>query len=155
MHTPPASHFLKMAAGIDRGAMKPSMSICVSLHIFCQSIYFPIYLSLYLCICLFIYLLIFLLFHPLTDTEIAGYVTLKHIYEIATIKMKDPCWKHFPMERICKSIIGTAHSCGIEVVKDYDMGWYGEFLEERKRVVEEQKTQLEELKASKLMRVSA
>ena len=82
-------------------------------------------------------------------------MTLKHVYEIAMIKKEDPCWKHISMERLCKSIIGSAHSCGIEVVKEYDPEWYGKFLEERRNEVERQRNELEELKASKLMRVAA
>lgn len=51
---------------------------------------------------------------------VASSVTLKHVYEIATIKKDDPGCKHLPVESICKSIIGTAKSMGISVVKDLD-----------------------------------
>ncbi|KAI0210565.1 39S ribosomal protein L11, mitochondrial [Lamellibrachia satsuma] len=42
--------------------------------------------------------------------EIAGKVSLKHIYEIAAIKKsEDPCWEgKKPMEEICKGKIGIA-----------------------------------------------
>ena len=59
------------------------------------------------------------------------------------------------MEQICRSVIGTAHSCGIEVVKDLDAAEYGLFLEERRKVVEQQETELQEAKAAKLLRVAA
>lgn len=87
--------------------------------------------------------------------EIAGYVTLKHIYEIAVIKSEDPCWKHFSLERICNSIISTARSCGIEVVPHLDSKEYAVFLEERKAIVEAQKQELQDIKAARLLRVVA
>jgi large subunit ribosomal protein L11 len=113
INKPPASYYLRMAAGIPKGAMKPSQ-------------------------------------------EIAGKVSLRHIYEIALIKSEDPCWMHIPLERICRAVIGTAHSCGIEVVKDdLDGAEYGRFLEERRAVVQQQETELQETKAAKLLRVAA
>ncbi|KAL5284500.1 mrpl-11 family protein [Megaselia abdita] len=47
IHTPPATFFIKQAAGIQRGAMSPGK-------------------------------------------EISGKITIKHLYEIAVIKMQDP-----------------------------------------------------------------
>ncbi|KAI7871169.1 50S ribosomal protein L11 [Spinellus fusiger] len=49
-------------------------------------------------------------------TEVAGKVTLKHIYEIAKLKQEDANLKHLSLESICGSIIGVAKSVGIEVV---------------------------------------
>ena len=86
--------------------------------------------------------------------ECAGKVTLRHIYEIARIKGVDPCFENIPMERICQSIIGAAHSCGIDVVRDLDAEEYGAFLEERRKIVEQQETELQEAKAAKLLRVA-
>ncbi|CAO2833336.1 unnamed protein product [Amaranthus hypochondriacus] len=51
---------------------------------------------------------------------VASSVTLKHVYEIANVKKNDPGSKHLPIESICKSIIGTAKSMGINVVKELD-----------------------------------
>ncbi|KAJ3682405.1 hypothetical protein LUZ60_014978 [Juncus effusus] len=45
-------------------------------------------------------------------------ISLRHVYEIAKIKQADPFKSHLSIEAICKSIIGTANSMGIEVVKD-------------------------------------
>ncbi|PVU92501.1 hypothetical protein BB561_003779 [Smittium simulii] len=45
-----------------------------------------------------------------------GKVSLKHIYEIALIKQKDPNLTHIELSKICKSIIGSAKSVGIAVV---------------------------------------
>lgn len=45
----------------------------------------------------------------------AGTVTLKHIYEIALIKQQDPGQGFVSLESICKSIIGSARTMGIQV----------------------------------------
>lgn len=45
-------------------------------------------------------------------------IMLRHVYEIAKVKQSDPFCQHMSIEAICKSIIGTANSMGIEVVKD-------------------------------------
>ena len=47
----------------------------------------------------------------------AGKVTLKHIYEIAKTKSEDPAFIGVPLESICKTVIGTARSLGIEVIR--------------------------------------
>ena len=47
--------------------------------------------------------------------DIAGKVTLKHIYEIAKIKSTDPPLHEVDLEEICKLVIQTARSCGIQV----------------------------------------
>lgn len=49
-------------------------------------------------------------------TEIVGSVNLKHVYEIAKIKSADRHLSHLPLESLCRSIIGTASTCGIAVV---------------------------------------
>lgn len=48
--------------------------------------------------------------------ETVGKVTLKQIYEIAAIKRTDAHVNHIPIENICRSIIGTARSMGVEVI---------------------------------------
>ncbi|KAI0238348.1 39S ribosomal protein L11, mitochondrial [Lamellibrachia satsuma] len=87
--------------------------------------------------------------------EIAGKVSLKHIYEIAAIKSEDPCWETVPMEEICKAVIGTAHSCGIQVVRSLTSDDYAPFLEERRQIVENQELELQEARAAKLLRTGA
>ncbi|KAK4309360.1 hypothetical protein Pmani_019004 [Petrolisthes manimaculis] len=109
IHHPPTTFFLKQAAGIDRGAMRPSK-------------------------------------------EVAGKVTLKHIYEIAKIKLQDPPSQLTPLKQMCELTIGVAHSCGIEVVREIDPKEYGEFLEERRLTVEEQLVDIKEKKEAKLLR---
>ncbi|KAI9322664.1 ribosomal protein L11, RNA binding domain-containing protein [Dichotomocladium elegans] len=49
-------------------------------------------------------------------TEVAGKISLKHVYEIAKIKQSDANLKHLPLESICGSIIGVARSVGIQVI---------------------------------------
>ncbi|CAM9003660.1 unnamed protein product [Rhodiola kirilowii] len=51
---------------------------------------------------------------------VASTVTLKHVYEIAKVKQSDPFCQYMPLESICKSIIGTANSMGIKVVKELE-----------------------------------
>ena len=52
--------------------------------------------------------------------EVAGMVTLKHLYEIALVKSQDPCFvlRDMPLEKVINSLIGTARSIGIKVVKE-------------------------------------
>ncbi|KAI5643153.1 ribosomal protein l11, RNA binding domain-containing protein [Phthorimaea operculella] len=111
IHQPPASYFLKQAAGIGRGAMEPVK-------------------------------------------ETSGKITLKHIYEIAVIKSQDPPLEWRPLKEICNMLIATARTCGIEVVRDLDPKEYGEFLEERKKIVEEQKKMLQEKREAKMLRTA-
>ncbi|XP_045131964.1 uncharacterized protein LOC123516553 isoform X1 [Portunus trituberculatus] len=84
--------------------------------------------------------------------EVAGKITLKHVYEIAKIKQQDPPLVLTPLKEICELVIGSAHSCGVEVVRDLDAKEYEEFLNERKLVVEEQQQELQEKKEAKLLR---
>lgn len=110
LHKPTTSYFLKMAAGIQKGAMAPGK-------------------------------------------EVAGKVSLKHIYEIAKIKSEDPSFELVPLQTICKSIIGSAHTLGIEVVKELKPEEYGQFLQERKIFLEEREKELEEIQTKKLLRL--
>lgn len=50
----------------------------------------------------------------------ASTLTLKHVYEIAKVKQSDLNCQNMSLEAICNSIIGTAKSMGIKVVKDLD-----------------------------------
>ncbi|KAL1514066.1 hypothetical protein ABEB36_003389 [Hypothenemus hampei] len=86
--------------------------------------------------------------------EIAGKVTLKHVYEIAKIKSSDPTLQLLSLEDICKMIVGVARSCGIEVVKDLDAKEYGEFLKGRAVIIEQQQKELLEKKEAKLLRAA-
>ncbi|KAJ1954185.1 mitochondrial 54S ribosomal protein YmL19 [Dipsacomyces acuminosporus] len=48
--------------------------------------------------------------------QVVGTVSLKHIYAIGQIKSKDPAMSHIDLSNICKSVIATAKSVGINVV---------------------------------------
>ncbi len=48
-------------------------------------------------------------------SETVGSISLKHVYEIARIKQKDKHLQHLPLEALCRSIVQTAKTCGIEV----------------------------------------
>ncbi|KTW28464.1 ribosomal protein L11 [Pneumocystis carinii B80] len=45
-----------------------------------------------------------------------GTISLKHVYEIAKIKHKDENLQGISLENICKSVIASAKSVGIQVV---------------------------------------
>lgn len=51
--------------------------------------------------------------------EVAGLVTLKHVYEIACVKAQDDAFvlRDMPLSSVVRSIIGSARSLGIRVVK--------------------------------------
>lgn len=85
--------------------------------------------------------------------EVAGKVSLKHVYEIALIKSKDPTFENVSLQNVCKSIITAAHSCGIEVVPRLEEDSYRQFLEERKDIVKQQEQQLEEIRQAKMLRL--
>ncbi|GAB2218477.1 hypothetical protein Droror1_Dr00001701 [Drosera rotundifolia] len=51
---------------------------------------------------------------------VAGTVTLKHVYEIGKVKGEDGGGKGVGLESLCRSVIGTARSMGIGVVKELD-----------------------------------
>uniref|UniRef100_T1JKG6 Large ribosomal subunit protein uL11m n=1 Tax=Strigamia maritima TaxID=126957 RepID=T1JKG6_STRMM len=87
--------------------------------------------------------------------EVAGKITLKHIYEIAKIKHKDPPLEIRSLKAVCYLLIGTAQSCGIKVVKDLNADEYAQFLEERKEFLAKRAKELEELKQAKLERLAA
>lgn len=47
--------------------------------------------------------------------EIAGEVSMKHIYEIAKIKQTDEHLNHIELPSLCRSIISSAKSIGVAV----------------------------------------
>lgn len=85
-------------------------------------------------------------------SEIGGKITLRHLYEIAAIKIQDPPNALLTMKQMCMSLLGTARTCGIEVVRDLDPVEYEKFLEERKLIIEEQMKELQEKREAKMLR---
>lgn len=55
-----------------------------------------------------------------TGHVVASTLTLKHIYEIAKVKQSDPFCQYMSLEAISKSIMGTANTMGIKVVKELE-----------------------------------
>ncbi len=49
--------------------------------------------------------------------EVIGEVSLKHVYEIALAKSKDPVFEGISLESVCKTVMGSARSIGIKIVK--------------------------------------
>ncbi|XP_022123290.1 39S ribosomal protein L11, mitochondrial [Pieris rapae] len=86
--------------------------------------------------------------------EMCGKITIKHIYEIAKIKSQDPPLEWRSLKEICVMLLSQARTCGIEVVRDLDPKEYGEFLNDRKTIVEEQKKQLQEKREAKMLRTA-
>lgn len=86
--------------------------------------------------------------------EVAGRITLRHLYEIAAIKHQDPPNALLTLEQMCKALVGIARSCGIEIVRNLDADEYRRFLDERKVIVEQQKTELVEKREAKMLRAA-
>lgn len=86
--------------------------------------------------------------------EIAGYMTVKHVYEIAKVKSRDLRYDCVPLEKICQEIIDLARRMGVRVVHKLDPKEYSEFLEERKKIVAQQIAQLEEKRQEKMLRTT-
>lgn len=84
--------------------------------------------------------------------EIGGKITLKHLYEIAEIKIQDPPNALLTLEQMCMSLLGTARTCGIEVVRELDAKEYELFLQERQLVIDDQKRELQEKREAKMLR---
>ncbi|XP_060711591.1 39S ribosomal protein L11, mitochondrial [Hemiscyllium ocellatum] len=64
--------------------------------------------------------------------EVAGMVTLKHIYEIAKVKSQDESFQlqDMSLENVCKTLIGCAKSLGIKVVPELTAEDYARFQEQ-------------------------
>lgn len=52
----------------------------------------------------------------LPGTKAVGQITRTQIREIATIKHQDQHLAHIPFEALCKSIVGSAASMGVDIV---------------------------------------
>uniref|UniRef100_A0A9J2PKE0 Large ribosomal subunit protein uL11m n=1 Tax=Ascaris lumbricoides TaxID=6252 RepID=A0A9J2PKE0_ASCLU len=87
--------------------------------------------------------------------EIAGRLSVKHIYEIAKVKSRDKCLVGVPLQDICRMIIKSCRTMGIEVVReDLNPDEYRAFLEKRKEIVDGQLKELAEKKAAKMLRTT-
>lgn len=86
--------------------------------------------------------------------ELAGKITLKHLYEIAKIKMEDPCNALLSLQQMCQMMVGIARTCGIEIVREIDPEEYAQFLKDREAVIAEYREELRLAKESKVLRTN-
>ncbi|KAI1302416.1 39S ribosomal protein L11, mitochondrial [Halotydeus destructor] len=86
--------------------------------------------------------------------ELAGMITVKHVYEIAKIKASDPKYDCVSLQDICADVLSAARSCGVKVVHRLDEKEYAEFLEQRKEVIQEQLAELEEKRQARMLRTT-
>lgn len=86
--------------------------------------------------------------------ELAGYITLKHVYEIAKIKLADPPNALKTHQDMCKQVITTAKTCGVKVVRHLDPVEYGKHLQERKQFVQADRAAKQAERESKMLRAS-
>lgn len=87
--------------------------------------------------------------------DTAGFITLKHVYEIAKYKLDDINCAHYSLERMCINVLNSARQCGVKVLKtDIDPEELREFLKAREEVIKKEKADLAEKRAAKMMRAS-
>lgn len=84
--------------------------------------------------------------------EIAGKLSIKHVYEIAKVKSQDEWYDCVPLQKICQEIIDEARYMGFEVVKNLDENEYAKFLEYRQGVIAEQVKLIEDIRKRRLQR---
>ncbi|XP_043542541.1 39S ribosomal protein L11, mitochondrial [Chiloscyllium plagiosum] len=77
--------------------------------------------------------------------EVAGMVTVKHIYEIAKVKSQDESFRlqDMSLENVCKTLIGCAKSLGIKVVPELTAEDYARFQEQREEQLRAEAASLE------------
>ncbi|XP_001365160.1 39S ribosomal protein L11, mitochondrial [Monodelphis domestica] len=68
-----------------------------------------------------------------TGHEVAGLISVKHVYEIAQVKAQDKAFafQDVPLSSVVRSVLGSARSLGIRVVKDLSAEQLATFQEER------------------------
>jgi large subunit ribosomal protein L11 len=86
------------------------------------------------------------------ETETVGFITRKHVYEIAKVKSEDTLWQEVDLQVICKKIIDMAYRMGIKVVDKIDPEEYKVFLANQAKIVEKQKAEIQAAKEAKLLR---
>lgn len=86
------------------------------------------------------------------DKQIAGMISRKHVYEIAKIKSEDEMWQQFDLKDICEKVIDEAYTIGIKVVDTLEAEEYGEFLQQRRQIIADEKAALQAAREAKLLR---
>ena len=88
--------------------------------------------------------------------QVAGVVSIKHIYEIAKYKLDDINCAHMSLKEMCIKVINSANRAGIKVVKhDLNPDELKEFMEGRANLEKKELQELAEKKAAKMMRTTA
>lgn len=95
-----------------------------------------------------------ILLHAFVENDIAGYLTYRHVYEIAKLKSEDYCMECLPLQDVCQKIVNTARGMGVKIVREIDPEEYKEFLEKRKTFLEERRKELDALKEQKILRTN-
>lgn len=86
--------------------------------------------------------------------EVAGYITVKHVYEIAKIKSQDVIYDCVDIKEVFQDVMRAARSLGVKVVHRIDSKEYQEFLEKRKETVKQQLLELEEKRQARMLRTA-
>ena len=90
-----------------------------------------------------------------SSKDVAGFITLKHVYEIAKYKLTEINCANYSIQQMCINVIKTAKTCGVKVVKhDLDTNELSEFLKQRQEIVDKEKNELLEKRAAKMMRAA-
>lgn len=84
--------------------------------------------------------------------QVAGYISRRHVYEIAKIKSEDEMWQEFDLKVICEKIIDDAYTIGVHVVDDLDAKDYDKFLVRRRMIIEEERAAIQAAREAKLLR---
>jgi len=86
--------------------------------------------------------------------DVAGKITLKHLYEIAKIKSEDPTMALLDLQKITQMLVGVARTCGIEIVRELDPEEYAQFMKDRKIRLDEYDEELREIRERKAQRTN-
>jgi large subunit ribosomal protein L11 len=88
--------------------------------------------------------------------QIAGVVSVKHVYEIAKLKIEDINCAHMGLQEMCHKVVDCANRCGIKVVNhDLDPEELREFLTQRKETEKKELQEIAEKKAARMMKAAA
>jgi len=86
--------------------------------------------------------------------DMAGKITLKHLYEIAKIKSEDPPLALLSLQQITQMLVGVAKTCGIQIVRELDPEEYAQFMKERKVRLDKFDEELTEIREKKAQRTN-
>ncbi|CAF1125936.1 unnamed protein product [Didymodactylos carnosus] len=84
--------------------------------------------------------------------EPGGRISVRHIYEIARIKIQDEPYQGLPLETICRDLVYRAQVLGIEVVKTINVDEHKKYMEDLRILHERQAKEIEEEQQAKLLR---